>query len=167
MSGISLAPRSHILHRLRRDPGLHLRELARRVELPLGTVRYHLVRLEEREQVVRHRAGRFVRWFPRENLSRRDRALISALRVHSQRLVIATLMEEGAARFSVLGVATGLSSATLSRNLRKLTRSGLVTRSGWTYRLADPEAVREGLARFRGRFPDLLAEAAMEVFGGF
>ncbi|MFQ6013730.1 MAG: winged helix-turn-helix transcriptional regulator [Thermoplasmata archaeon] len=167
MSETSLTPRSRILRRLERDPGLHLREVARRTDLSLGTVRYHLSRLEEGEAVVRHTTRGFVRWFPRRGLSVHDRALISAIRVYAQRALIGALLESDSARFSALRATTSLSPATLSRNLQKLGRMGLLTRGeGGVYRLADPAAVRSGLARYRRRFPDFLAEAAVEVFEG-
>ncbi|MFQ6013540.1 MAG: winged helix-turn-helix transcriptional regulator [Thermoplasmata archaeon] len=166
MSEVSLAP-NLILRRLEHEPGLHLRELARQVELPLGTVRYHLARLEEKDAVVRHATRGFVRWFPRGDLSAQDRSLISALRVYAQRMLIGALLDHESARFSALQAMTGLSPSTLSRNLRKLERVGFLARGGsGAYHLADPARVREGLTRYRRRFPELLAEAAMEVFGG-
>jgi predicted transcriptional regulator len=157
--------RERILALVVAQPGLHLRELPRRLGLSLRSVRYHLEALEEERLVVPHRSGRYERWFRVGNLSSQDHALISALRVGSQRTILSHLLLEGPMRFGSLDKATALSSATLVQSLGRLSAEGLVELGDDRhYRLRDPGAVEMRLALYRLRFPDLMADAAREIF---
>jgi predicted transcriptional regulator len=159
------APRERILSLLERDPGLHLRELPRRLDLSLRAVRYHLEILERDDAVTVHRSGRFERWFPGRAFSREDRAVISALRVRGERTVLQLLLTQGPLHFAELRVLTRSSPGSLIRYLEQLTADGLVfLDKARTYSLRDPEALRGRLGRFRLRFPDLLSDAAQEIF---
>src|SRR2546430_16503542 len=74
-----LTSRERVLALVTSQPGLHLRELPRRLGLSLRSVRYHLEGLEEGERVTPHRSGRFARWFAAGAVSTGDRTLILAL----------------------------------------------------------------------------------------
>jgi predicted transcriptional regulator len=165
VTGLVLTSRDRILALVSAQPGLHLRELHRRAGLSLRSVRYHLDALGDEHLVTAHRSGRFERWFPADTFSQRERDLISALRVRGQRAIMACLLRRGPMGFVSLQTTTGLSSATLARGLGCLAESDLVE---WgddrRYQLHDPEATRMHLALFRQRFPDLLADAAQEIF---
>jgi DNA-binding MarR family transcriptional regulator len=164
MSESLSAPRSRILALLDRDPGLHLRELPRRLDLSLNAVRYHLDVLESEEAITSHRSGRFERWFPARSFTREDRAVISALRVPGERMILERLLRFGPSRFVDLdrhAAATG----SLVRSLNRLTTDGLVVLdSNRRYALRDGSALRARLNVYRIRFPDLLADAAAEIF---
>ena len=55
--------RERVLALISAQPGLHLRELSRRLGLSLRSVRYHLEGLEDSALVTAHRSGPFTRWF--------------------------------------------------------------------------------------------------------
>src|SRR2546423_4057755 len=74
-----LTSRERVLALVTSQPGLHLRELPRRLGLSLRSVRYHLEGLEESERVTPHRSGRFARWFAAAACSPGDLTLIFAL----------------------------------------------------------------------------------------
>lgn len=162
-----LSSRERILALVAEQPGLHLRELPRRLGLSLRAVRYHLETMAKEDSVISHRSGRFERWFAAGTFSPEDRALISALRVSRQRTILACLLREGSMRFAALQKATTSPSATLVRDLQRLSAAGLVeVGSDRGYRLREPRATETRLALYRQRFPDLLADAAEEIFDG-
>jgi predicted transcriptional regulator len=162
---LTLSSRDRILALVAGEPGLHLREVHRRVGLSLRAVRYHLDVLGEEKRVTAYRSGRFERWFEAGTFSERERALISALRVRGQRAILACLLRRGPMGFVSLQTALVLSSATLARHLGRLMDSGLVEIGGdRRYQLEDIPATRMYLTDYRLRFPDLLADAAQEIF---
>src|SRR2546427_12064597 len=115
-----LTSRERVLALVTSQPGLHLRELPRRLGISLRSVRYHLEGLEESDRVTPHRSGRFARWFAAGAVSTGDRALISALRVRGQRAIFSQLPPEGPMRFPPLGKAAGPSPAALVQYLPRL-----------------------------------------------
>lgn len=160
-----LSSRERILALVEAQPGLHLRELPRRLGLSLRSVRYHLETMAREDSVSSHRSGRFERWFAAGVFSEEDRSLISALRVRGQRTILTSLLGNGSMRFASLQRATGLSSATLARDLERLMAERLVeVGADRGYQLRDSSATEMRLALYRERFPDLLADAAREIF---
>lgn len=165
MTEVVQSSRDRILALIASQPGIHLREVPRRLGLSLRSVRYHVDSLAEESRITSHRSGRFERFFSVGHFSHEDRALISALRVRGQRAILAYLSHNGGGRFSALQKGTRLSSATLARDLVRLSEQGLVeVDSRRIYRLRDPDATAMRLSLYRTRFPDLLAEAAQEIF---
>jgi len=160
-----VSPRERIFAAVLEHPGVHLRELPRLLGFSLRAVRYHLEAMGRDELVVTHRAGRFVRYFPCGAFSPGERDLIAAVRVRGQREVLRTLLAGGALRFSDLAANVPLSRVSLARGLRSLEAARIVQAgAGRRYALADPGAVAMRLALYRQRFPDLLADAAEEIF---
>src|SRR2546427_4560870 len=115
-----LTSRERVLALVTSQPGLHLRELPRRLGLSLRSVRYHLEGLEEGERVTPHRSGRFARWFAAGAVSTEDRTLISALRVRGQRAIFSQLLRGGPMRFASPEKANPPSPATLVPYLHPL-----------------------------------------------
>lgn len=158
-------PRERIFIALTAHPGVHLRDIPRLVGFSLRAVRYHLRVLEREALVSPHRSGRFVRWFPRGVYSRSDQALIGCVRVRPQREVLRALLARSPQRFTDLARGLPISRVSLSRSLRALEAQAIVRACGpHGYELADHGAVAMRLALYRQRFPDLLADAADEIF---
>ena len=165
MAESGLSSRERILALVEAQPGLHLRELPRRLGLSLRSVRYHLETMAREDSVTSHRSGRFERWFAAGVFSPEDRSLISALRVRGQRTILTHLLRNGSMRFAPLQRATGLSSSTLARDLERLTAERLVeVADDRRYALRDAGATGMRLSLYRQRFPDMLADAAREIF---
>lgn len=160
-----LTSRDRIVRLLEREPGLHLRELPRRLDMSLRAVRHHLGVLEREGLVVSNRHGRYLRWFGHGSLSSADRALVASLRVRGERKVLLVLLRLRRARYSRLAAETGLPTASLARCLRNLIRDELVARDPHrSFHLTDSQALQMRLSNLSSRFPDLLADAAWEIF---
>src|SRR5437762_13099340 len=120
MAESALTSRERILALVVAQPGLHLRELPRRLGLSLRSVRYHLETPVDQRLVTAHRSGRYERWFAVGSLSSDDRALISALRVGAQRTILSELQAARPTRFAALERATALPAATTVNGRHRL-----------------------------------------------
>jgi len=158
-------PRERILAAIVSHPGVHLRELPRLVGFSLRSVRYHLEAMERGELVTAHRAGRFLRFFPTGAYSGYDQTLIASLRVRGQREILRALLSDGRNTFSELARGIAISRVSFSRGLRALESAGIVRVDGdRRYGLVDRGAVAMRMSLYRQRFPDMLADAAEEIF---
>ncbi|MGI0150263.1 MAG: winged helix-turn-helix transcriptional regulator [Thermoplasmata archaeon] len=165
MAESALTSRERILALVEAEPGLHLRELPRRLGLSLRSVRYHLEVLARQELVTPHRSGRFERWFLSRVFPQPDRAIISALRVRGQRAILQHLLRHGPTRSAALQATIEGSTVSVTRWLANLVDQGLViVGADRQYRLRDPRALAVRLSEYRDRFPELLADAAREIF---
>src|SRR2546427_4614393 len=107
-----LTSRERVLALVTSQPGLHLRELPRRLGISLRSVRYHLEGLEESDRVTPHRSGRFARWFAAGAFSTKDRTLISGLRGRGRRGIFSQLLRDSPRAFAPFVEANSPGSAT-------------------------------------------------------
>lgn len=87
-----LSTRRNIYQFILKSPGLHLRELSRRLHMPLTTVKYHLHVLQKRELIKEKTEGRYHRYYVTHKIGAREKKLINLLREDIPRTIILYLM---------------------------------------------------------------------------
>lgn len=107
---------------------MHLRDIARRTGIPLGTVHYHLQRLEARGLVVVHRDGHYKRYFTGHLLGPAQKQLLSSLRHDVQRRIAIAVLELRSATQRELSVRIGVSRSMLSSSVNELMARGILHR---------------------------------------
>ncbi len=139
-------------------PGLHLRELARRLNLDIRAAKHHLDRLEKWGYVTVLRFGRFKRYFPRsekdqgEMVDRRDKRLLGHLRNSIALSLVVHLISSGPTRLADLSDQVEISPSRATFHLRKLEGAGIVVRrkeGGPKYDVEDPGGLKELLRTYR------------------
>ncbi len=139
-------------------PGLHLRELARRLDLDVRAAQHHLNRLEKSGYVTVVRFGRFKRYFPRrekdqgEMVDRKDKVLLAHLRNSIALSLVVHLISSGPTRLADLSNAVEISPSRASFHLRKLERAGIIVRrreEGPKYDVEDPDKVKALLRAYQ------------------
>ena len=153
---LSVASRRSIYQCVVEHAGAHLRDVARRSRMPLGTALYHLDRLEENGLVVARRDGRYKRYFAAQGIGRREKEVVSLLRHDVPRRIVCALLAHGPATQRALCETIGVSRSTLSFHVNRLLVAGLVsrieTRPEGLYTLQEPDLARDVLARFQESF---------------
>jgi predicted transcriptional regulator len=133
--------------------GAHLREIARRCELPLGTTLYHLDCLERAGLVVARRDGRYKRYFTHAGVGRREKEVLSMLRHDAPRRIVYALLPGSPMTQRELCSAVGVSRSTLSFHVNRLVAEQIVARQPARpearYALSEPDLVRGLLARYQ------------------
>lgn len=149
---LAVPSRRRIYECVQEHPGAHLRDIARRTGLPLGTTLYHLDALESRGALASRRDGRYKRYFSSAGIGRREKDLLSTARHDAPRRILQALLERGASTQRDLCGATGLSRSTLSFHVNVLLERGFVERESARperlYRVLEPELVRDTLSRY-------------------
>jgi predicted transcriptional regulator len=87
-----LSTRRNIYQFILKSPGLHLRELSRRLHMPLTTVKYHLHVLQKRELIKEKTEGRYHRYYVTHKIGAQEKKLINLLREDIPRTIILYLM---------------------------------------------------------------------------
>lgn len=158
---VTRGPREDILGTVTAIPGVHLRDVERRVRLPLGQVLYHLDRLERMGLVVSTRDNGFRRYFRvgAVGVGRGEKRYLSALRHEvPRRLVLRLLEKPGPRSHKELLSELGVAGSTLSFHLQRLLTSGVLVReqrgASNLYALADPGVAERELVYYRGSFED-------------
>jgi predicted transcriptional regulator len=127
-------------------PGLHLREIARQLDIGLALVQYHLPHLVESGAVQVQDVDGTQRLFAAKHPL--DREALASLRDPGRLQICLALLERGTQRHTDLQKITGLGKSTLSFHLKRLERGGLVIRDNQAYGLANPDDLREMMNKF-------------------
>lgn len=118
--------RQRILDCVHENQGAHLREISRRAGIPLGTVLYHLGRLEDSRFVVSRRDGRYKRYFAGHALDMTEKETLSVLRRDVPRRIAIALRGGRAVTQRELCEIVSVSRSTISQHVNQLIARGVV-----------------------------------------
>lgn len=117
-------------------PGVHLREIRRRLRIPIGTLDYHLYRLGRQGLVAIRFQGGYKCCYPsvseiaRGPIPEGQKVLLAFLRQPLPRALLLHLYIEGHSTPSQLGLALDTTGPNLSYYLKRLEAAGLLLRDG-------------------------------------
>lgn len=169
MTEPELDPRRRALFQIIEEtPGIHLRELERRLGFGLGDLRHHLDALEGGGLISSRDDGYRKTFFPVRGFPYPDARLLALLRQEVPRRILLLLLEHREREFQELRDALKVSKSTLSFHLKKVTDADLVTASRvegrMRCRLADPRHVADVLLRFKDSFLDAAIDRVVRAW---
>jgi DNA-binding transcriptional ArsR family regulator len=155
---LDLEARRRIVRFVQESPGLHMRELAARLEMPVSTLEYHCYQLVKHGQLVTRESAGFKAFYPGEGMDRRDKDILYLVRHEAPRKICSHLLLNPGATPKDLREVIGVTGPTLSFHLKKLRTAGIVREQpeGRTKLLfvEDPERVANILVTYRRSFLD-------------
>ena len=161
---------------VRRQPGMHLRDIARSLDLSITLTDYHLRFLAKHDLVSFQMEGEYKRFYPRYHpgdpeakaaLDESDKKVLAFLRQRVPRAVILRLLETESGRHRDLSDATDVSPSTLSHHLRRLVQAGILFQApGRVYQLVNPRRAARLTATYEIATEDQV-ETFLRVWGEF
>jgi len=164
---LKLDIRKKIYNTIKRNPGLHFREIQRRVGIATGALQYHLDFLQKKHLVKTERETKFLRYYlVRQKFE--ETGLMALLRQESIRKIIVFLMQRRFANNTTVSKVVGLSPSTTSWHLEKLVESNVVEkkrRGRKTYfNLIDKDKIAGLLVGYRKSFLDETVNNFVEIW---
>ncbi len=157
-----LSSRKRIYEEILLNPGLHFRELQRRLDMPVGMLSYHLNVLIQRGLIVAKKEGKYTRYFANTTMTREERQIMGLLRNSIARKIVIYLLQEGEKSHGEIARYLNLRPSTLSYHLNRLTRRGLLDRDirgrETYYRVKKPQEVAFIIIKYRKSFLDALVD---------
>lgn len=105
---LNLETRRKIYNFILKYPGLHIREISRRMGIPFSTLKYHLNYLVKRNLITEKSEGRYSRFYVSNKIGRKYKEIINFLRKDTPRNIIL-----------ILSAYVGCSQTEISENLEK------------------------------------------------
>ncbi len=165
---LELDTRKRIYSLVESTPGIHFREISRRLDIPMGVVEYHLHYLLKKDMIIAKMEGRYKRYYTEGKVGSRDKKVLAFLRKEVPRNIIMHLMLEPGTRHKDLKVKLGISGSTLTFHLKKMIKKEVVkeeeVEGGKGYFVVDPEAVSRTLIVFKRSFMDDLVDSFTETW---
>jgi DNA-binding Lrp family transcriptional regulator len=155
---LDLEVRRRIVEFVRANPGLHMRELAGRLDLAVSTLEYHCYQLVKHGQLVTRESAGFKAFYQGEGMDRRDKDILYLVRHEAPRRICQHVLLNPGTTPKDLRAALNVSAPTLSFHLNKLRGAGVLREepAGRTKNLyvEDPERVANILVTYRASFLD-------------
>lgn len=151
---LELSSRREIFELVNTYPGLHMRELCRRLDMSVGLMEYHLTYLENAEIITSITEGGYRRYYlhpdhdgsSQSALGHPERRMLGLLRQEYPLRIILYLLSNGQATLTDMASHLGISPSKLSYHIKKLTKAGLARkldrREGRGYAVEDGERIR-------------------------
>lgn len=150
---LAVETRRKLFDFVRNNPGFHLREIARALDLSITLADYHLRFLEKHDLVSATMDGEYKRYYPRSvpgaadarpALTDAQKSILAFLRQPVPFRILAILMERESGAHKEILEHVPVSPSTLSHHLKKMQVARVLDRAEGGergYRVADPKAV--------------------------
>lgn len=168
---MSLSPRDRILSTIASNPGLHFREIQRRVGIATGALQYHLDYLKKKNMVREQKEGKFSRFYLIDadaNAQEVNPMLMNLLRQDSVRKIIIFLLKRRKATLKAISLEVGLGMSTTSFHLSKLTSAGVVkeahTQGKVYFSIINKDPIIHVLVSYKESFLDSLVDNFVELW---
>ncbi len=125
-SPLELENRRRIYQFIEKYPGIHFRELFRKLAISMGSFEYHLNILERNELIYSKKEENYTRYFVSGKLNKEDRELATLLRNDKLRKMLFTLILSPGLSHKMLTEKLGWPKATISFYLKKLINKEVV-----------------------------------------
>ena len=150
--------RRRIYNLIQKSPGLHLRELSRKLEIPLTTLDYHLFYLKRRGMITARLDGKYVRYFVEGSMGIEDTRILSILRQKVCRTIIMFLLLNKQATHRDICEHIKRAPSTTTFHLKKLVELHLISanKEGREiyYAINDVDALSDALVAYKKGFFD-------------
>jgi predicted transcriptional regulator len=164
---MALTPRDKILSTIAQNPGLHFREIQRRVNIATGALQYHLDYLKKKNFIREEKQGKFSHFYALQAESV-DSSLMNLLRQESVRKIVIFLMDRRRATLPSISKSIGLSLSTTSFHMQKLLLSQNVIQKNTNgkiyFSLRDKEGILTILVQYKESFLDSLVDSFIDTW---
>jgi predicted transcriptional regulator len=164
---MALSPRDQVYSTIIQNPGLHFREIQRRVDIATGALQYHIDYLRKKHLIYEEKEGKFSRFYAYQAEPVNSK-LMNLLRQDQVRQIVLFLLNKRKATIKTITQEINLSSSTLKFHMQKLIEAGVVlekTTNGKTfYSIKEKEPLMEILIVYRKSFLDSLVDSFVDLW---
>ncbi len=165
---LQLDTRRRIFDLIENSPGVHFREVSRRLDIPMGVVEYHINYMLKRDMIVARMEGRYKRYYTEGKIGSKEKRVLAFLRKDVPRAIIVFLMLNPGARHRDLKAELGISGSTLSFHLKKMMKKEVLNEeddSGTKkFYVVDPDTVSKTLIIYKKSFMDDLVDSFTDTW---
>lgn len=159
--------RREIYLEILKHPGIYLRKLSRKLQIPTTTMNYHLDYLQKRGYIVGKPDGRFTHYYISHNIGARDKELLHIFRQEVSREIIIHLILLRSSTKNKMIAMLERHPATINSHLKKLIAKGIVERTDISnemrYRLTNPEQICDFLVKNREALSDYRIDHILNI----
>src|SRR3972149_3670999 len=159
--------RRKIYNLIEKNPGTHLRELQRTLNMPLTTLEYHLTYMVRKKIVYSETDSQYKRYYAKP-LEKEDKKVLSALRQKRLREIVLLVLASEKTKYQFMSDYFNLPRSTLSFYLKYLVDKGILTKEkvGYEtlYTVKDEDRVSKVIIAYKASFLDKLVDKTLNTW---
>jgi predicted transcriptional regulator len=117
---------SKIISYIKENPGCYLRQIKNDLDISMGTIQYHLNKLEKDETVISNKSGLHKYFFLAGLFREHEKEIIRFLNQETPRNIIMFVIEQGQPTQTDIAKKVHISSPSINWNLQRLMNSKLI-----------------------------------------
>ena len=153
--------RQKIYATIKKNPGLHIRELQRVLDIPLASLQYHLNYMARRNIIAEEKAEHYTRYYC-SPLDSEDKKILSILRQKRIREIVLIILVSKKAKYRFLVDELKIPTSTISFYLKTLLKNNIVQRTkvGYenVYTIKNEDRIAKILVAFKSSLLDILVD---------
>ncbi len=118
-----------VLQYIQENPGCHLRQIKRNLDLSMGTMQYHLNMLEKQGKVSSERHNLHKYYFPIGLFEQKERHILKILNQDTAREILMVILEKKNPTQTDIAGLIGVSAASANWHMNRLIEFGLISES--------------------------------------
>ena len=115
-----------IITHIKENPGCYLRQIKYDLHLSMGTIQYHLNKLENDGKIVSHRSGLHKHYFPVGVFKDHEKEIMTFLTQETSREIIMFITEQGSPTQTDIANKIKISASSINWHLNRLLHSNLI-----------------------------------------
>jgi predicted transcriptional regulator len=159
--------RGEIYEFIKKNPGLHLRELQRRLNLPLTSLEYHVDYMVRKNVLLKESSKHYSRYYAK-HLDDEEKRILKSLRQKRLREIVLILLEKEKAKYSFLLKSLDIPPSTLSFYLKYLIKNKIISKNKIGYEniyfLNEMDRIAKVLITYKGSFIDKLIDKTLNTW---
>jgi len=160
--------RQQIYEFITKFPGTHFREIQRNLNLPVGTLQYHVNHLKRDQLIIAKKDGEYVRFYAIGLVTESEKSILSLLRQKPIRHIVILLLTKERVNHKQISNELKLSPATTSWYLNKMLESGTACKKKTGrevyYYLTNPNEVAKTIVTYKTSFLDKIVDRFIEIW---
>ena len=117
---------NRILLHIKENPGCYLRQIKNDLHLSMGSMQYHLNKLENEGKIASHRRALHKHYFPIGVFNDDEKEIIRFLTLETSREIIMFITEQGSPTQTDIAKKINISSSSINWHLKRLLNSKLI-----------------------------------------
>jgi predicted transcriptional regulator len=163
---LDLETRRELYELITKFPGLHFREILRRLDISSGNLNYQLNYMMKHDMIVSIADGNLKRYYIIGKVKGKEKRILACLRNETARGLVLYLLLNPDSQFNELAQKFDLAPSKLAYHLKKLVKKDIIVKKKegriTIYRAKDEDAIANVLITFRQSFLDSVVESFLE-----
>lgn len=165
---LELETRRKIYNFIQKHPGVHEREISRRLDIPLSTLDYHLHFLSRKALISYSEDGHYKKYYPYGEVSTKEKETLGMLRQKAKRKIILFLLLNPNSTHKKICEHLNLSASTTSFHLNKLADIKIIKRNTigreTEFTVYNPDFISNLILTYKKSFADDMVDRFVDTW---